>query len=162
MRVRRETVLPTTMQDAWAVITDWERQADWMLDADRVTVVSGRREGVGVRLAVRTRVLGIWAFTEPIEVTGWDPPSGLRIRHGGPVRGTGSWRLVPVDGGTRFVWTEDVVLAGPIVGAVAARAYAPILGWLMGRAIAGLRDMVIARGPVGYASAERGSPADPG
>ena len=47
-----------------------------MLDADRVEVVSAHREGLGVRLAVRTRLLGLPAFTEPMEVIGWEPPDG--------------------------------------------------------------------------------------
>src|SRR5512134_1510147 len=118
---------------------DWERQADWMLDADSVRVVSAHREGVGVALAVRTRLFGIPAFTEPMEVTGWDPPRGLRIRHGGPIRGEGTWRLVPVDGGTRFTWIEEIRLAVPLVGGLAARLYAPVMRVLMGRAMTGLR-----------------------
>jgi hypothetical protein len=146
--VERAIVLPTTPGEAWAVLTDWERQADWMLDADRVEVVSTERQGVGVRLAVRTRVFGLPAFVEPIEVVGWDPPAELRIRHGGAVRGEGSWRLEPVPGGTRFSWTEDVALAVPALGGLAGRLYAPVLRWLMGRAMAGLRASIIARGPV--------------
>jgi carbon monoxide dehydrogenase subunit G len=148
MTVERAIVLPTTPDEAWAVLTDWERQADWMLDADRVEVVSPERAGVGVRLAVHTRVFGVPAFVEPIEVTAWDPPAALGIRHGGAVRGTGTWRLAPVPDGTRFTWTEDVALALPIVGDLAGRAYTPVLRWLMGRAMAGLRASIIARGPV--------------
>ena len=90
-----------------------------MLDADRVAVVSDRREGVGVRLAVRTRVLGVFVFTEPIEVTVWEPPSRLEVRHGSVVRGTGTWVLLPAEGGTRFTWIEDVDLRVPAVGRAA-------------------------------------------
>jgi carbon monoxide dehydrogenase subunit G len=148
MRVEREIELPATPEEAWAVLTEWERQADWMLDADRVDVVSEAREGTGVRLAVRTRVLGIPAFTEPMQVTGWDPPRELGISHGGPVRGDGRWRLEPIPGGTRFLWTEEVSLRAPLVGELAARLYAPVMRRLMGRAMAGLRASLIARGPV--------------
>src|SRR5580765_7747786 len=77
MHVERAIVLPTTPRGAWSVLVDWERQADWMLDADRVEVVSDLREGVGVRLAVRTRLLGVPTFTEPMEVTVWEPPRRL-------------------------------------------------------------------------------------
>jgi hypothetical protein len=145
--VRREIELPCRREEAWQVLVDWERQADWMLDADSVEVVSPQSEGVGVRLAVRTRVFGIPAFTEPIEVTEWDPPEMLRIRHGGPVSGEGVWRLSETEHGTRFSWTEDVTLAVPIVGGLAAATYAPVLGWLMDRAMRGLRTYVIASGP---------------
>ena len=59
MLVRVGTSLPCPPEEAWAILLAWERQADWMLDADRVEVVSQEREGVGVRLAVRTRILGV-------------------------------------------------------------------------------------------------------
>ena len=93
VRVERRITLPCTPEDAWAVLAEWEAQAAWMRDADSVRVISPHRTGVGVRLAVRTRLFGIPAFTDPIEVTAWDPPRSLEITHGGPVRGTGTWTL---------------------------------------------------------------------
>ena len=147
MRVEREIVLPTTAQEAWAVLMDWERQADWMLDADRVDVISSRREGVGVRLAVRTRIMGI-AFDEPMEITGWDRPRRLEIRHGSVVVGLGVWRLEAVEGGTRFTWSEDIRLRVPLLGELAAWCYRPVLWALMGRAQTSLRRHIIAIGPV--------------
>ena len=147
MLVRVGTSLPCSPEEAWASLLAWERQADWMLDADRVEVVSANREGVGVRLAVRTRILGLPAFTEPMEVIGWEPPRRLVLRHGGLVSGEGTWTLTPEPGGTRFGWTEDVRLRVPMVGEAAARLYAPVLRRLMRRAAAGLRGAVIASGP---------------
>jgi len=147
MEVVREIVLPCPPDEAWVVLMDWERQADWMLDADWVRVLSAHREGVGVMLAVRTRLFGIPAFTEPMEITGWDPPRELRIRHGGPVQGDGTWRLAPVDGGTHFTWIEQIRLAVPLVGGLAARIYAPVMRALMDRAMVGLRGHVVATGP---------------
>lgn len=147
MRVERIVALPCTIEEAWATLTEWERQADWMLDADRVRVTSELREGVGVRLAVRTRILGIPAFTEPMEVTTWDPPSTLAIRHGSWVVGAGTWTLDPIDGGTRFMWTEDVRFRLPVLGGAIAAVYRPLMGTLMRRAQLQLRRSVIARGP---------------
>lgn len=147
MRVEREIILPATPEEAWTVLTDWERQAGWMLDADRVEVVSAHRRGVGVRLAVKTRIAGIAAFVEPVAVTGWDPPRRLDIRHGSFVAGDGAWVLERVLGGTRFIWIEDIRLRVPLVGEVAARAYRPVMRMLMGRAMQGLRRYVIATGP---------------
>lgn len=140
-------MLPCTLEQAWAVLSDWERHADWMLDADRVTVVSAQREGVGTRVAVKTRLFGIPAFTEPMEVIGWEPPTRLTMRHGSPVEGVGTWELSATEGGTRFVWIEDVSARVPVVGELAARCYAPVLRSLMGRALQGLRSSVIASGP---------------
>jgi carbon monoxide dehydrogenase subunit G len=148
MQVSRAIILPAMKEEVWAVLMDWERQADWMRDADGVRVVSRERAGVGVRLAVRTRLFGIPAFTEPMEVTLWDPPATMTIRHAGPVAGTGTWTLEPVEAGTRFTWTEDVELAVPMVGAIAARLYRPMLGRSMDGAMQGLRRYIIARGPL--------------
>jgi hypothetical protein len=147
MHVERAIVLPTTLNGAWSVLVDWERQADWMLDADRVEVISDSREGVGVRLAVKTRLLGVPAFTEPMEVTVWEPPRRLVIRHGSLVAGTGVWDLVPLDGGTGFRWSEDIRLRVPAIGELAAWAYGPVMRALMGRAQRSLRTHIIAIGP---------------
>ncbi len=148
MFVEREIVLPVPLEEAWTVLMDWERQAAWMLDADSVEVVSDQRDGVGVRLEVRTRIFGIPAFTEPMEVVGWDPPRRLDIRHGSLVSGTGTWLLDPTEGGTRFTWREEIVLAVPVVGDLAATMYRPVMHALMGRAMQGLRRYLIAMGPV--------------
>jgi uncharacterized protein YndB with AHSA1/START domain len=147
VRVRVEELLPCPPEEAWAILLDWERQADWMLDADRVEVVGERREGLGVRLSVRTRVLGLPAFTDPMEVVAWDPPRRLALRHGAIVEGVGTWSFDREPGGTRFVWAEDVRLRVPLVGDLAARIYAPVLRRLMQRAAAGLRRRVIDTGP---------------
>ena len=147
MHVEHSVDLPVPVDVGWRALVDWERQADWMLDADSVRVLTDAREGVGVRLAVRTRLFGIPAFVEPMEVVVWDPPRRLVVRHGGPVAGTGSWVLDPAPGGARLTWSEDVALRLPVVGALAARAYAPIMRALMGRAADGLRRSLIASGP---------------
>lgn len=147
MTARRTIDLPCRIEEAWTVLTRWERQADWMLDADSVVVRSPHREGVGVRLDVRTRLFQIPAFVDPMEVVGWDPPHTLTIAHGGPVQGRGVWTLDRIEGGTRFTWTEDVSLEAPVVGRLAAALYAPIMRVLMGRAQRGLRSLIIASGP---------------
>jgi uncharacterized protein YndB with AHSA1/START domain len=145
--VERAITLPVPIEEAWTALLDWERQAEWMLDADSVTVLSEHREGVGVRLAVRTRIAGIPAFTEPMEVVAWDPPHRLDIRHGSLVSGTGTWLLEPTDDGTTFTWRDEIRLAVPLVGELAALAYRPVMRTLMGRAMHGLRAYLIAAGP---------------
>jgi hypothetical protein len=117
----------------------WERQAAWMADADEVRVLGDAREGVGVRIAVRTRVLGVPAFTDILEVVRWEPPRLLQIVHLRFVHGAGEWRLDPIDAErTRFTWTEDLRLPVPVLGELALRGYALVMRRLMRRAIAGL------------------------
>jgi uncharacterized protein YndB with AHSA1/START domain len=145
MEVSRSIELTCPVPEAWRVLTDWERQAEWMRDADSVRVVSEHREGVGVRLAVRTRLFGIPAFTEPMEVVAWEPPTRLAIVHGGPVAGDGEWTIEPAGGGSVFTWTERVRLRIPLIGELAAWCYRPVMWTLMGRAQRGLRDAVASR-----------------
>jgi Polyketide cyclase / dehydrase and lipid transport len=148
VKVRCKIDLPCTPEEAWAALTRWERQVDWMADADRIDVVSAARAGIGVRLAVRTRLFQIPAFTETLEVVRWEPPRLLEIVHGPPVAGRGTWSLAPVAGGTRFTWTEAATLGVPVIGAVAAAAYAPVARWLIGRSQRALRRLLIASGPM--------------
>ncbi len=138
MRVGREVVLPVPPAAAWAALTDWDRQAEWMRDADRVEVVSPQRTGLGTMVAVRTRVLHVPLFTERLEVVGWDPPRELRIAHRSFVRGTGTWSLEPAGTGTRFRWVEQISLPVPILGELALRVYRPFMRRLMGGA---MRDL---------------------
>lgn len=147
MRISASIALPCSLSEAWEALTRWERQVDWILDADRIAVVSSERSGIGVRLDVHTRVFQISAFTERVEVVGWDPPHRLEIAHGPPVRGRGTWALTPIDAGTRFTWTEDVELGFPIVGA-ATRIYAPVARRLMARSQRALKALIMASGPM--------------
>ena len=143
MRLAVEAVLPAPPERVWTVLLDWERQADWMKDADSVRVISAHREGVGVRVAVRTRLFNVPLFTEVLEVVAWEPPRYLLMAHGGLVRGTGKWALQADPGGTRFTWTEEIALAVPLVGGVAAQLYGPFLRRLMTGGVRRLREVVL-------------------
>jgi hypothetical protein len=144
MRVEVGVTLPVRPDTAWSILTRWEEQPWWMKDADRVEVLSRHREGLGVRLAVRTRVFNVPAFTEELEVTGWEPPERLEITHRSFLRGRGVWTLEAVPGGTDFTWLEDVALPVPVLGELALLAYRPFLRHLMRGALDGLRRYVIA------------------
>jgi hypothetical protein len=147
VRIERWVDLPCPQADAWEVLTRWERQPDWMLDAVRIDVRSEHRTGPGVRLDAHSRLFQLPAFTEPMEVVDWDPPSRLVIAHGAPLRGRGTWTLTAIDAGTRFTWTEEFALGVPLVGAAAAALYGPVARWLMGRSQRALKALILASGP---------------
>ncbi len=146
MRIEREVGFPVPPERLLSVLVDWERQAGWMGDADRVEVVSPTRAGVGTTIVVATRVLGLPVLNERLEVTEWDPPRRLVIAHRRAIRGVGTWLLTAAGRGCRFRWTEDVSLPVPIVGELALRAYRPLMGRLMLRSLWRLRAQV-ERGP---------------
>ena len=164
MPIVRRVVLPATPEACWEVLTDWERQAEWMRDADRVDVLSLHRTGVGVTLAVRTLLFGVPAFTERLEVVEWDPPHRLVVAHRSAIRGTGEWRLAPIVGGTRFVWIEDVTLPGGALGRAALAAYRPVVRRLMRGTMHDLRRRFagVGRHERDYSEGEQGSPGRPG
>jgi hypothetical protein len=153
MKVAVAGSLPVPPRAAWRALVDWEGQAGWMLDADRVTVLGGVREGVGTRVAVRTRVLGIPAFTEVLEVTRWAPGLGLEVRHSGLLGGHGRWRLRPDGPGSAFLWEEDVRLPLAPLGEVALWCYRPVMRFLMGRSMR--RLAAVLAGPVSGEGAGR-------
>jgi len=145
MIVTVETPLPVPGPRAWAALIEWERQADWMRDADSVRVLSATREGVGVRLAVKTRVLNVPMFTEILEVIAWEPPSRLAMAHRSFIRGTGEWTLEPDAVGSRWRWTERLSLPVPVLGELALRVYRPFMRHLMRRASQGFRQSLTPR-----------------
>ena len=147
MRIERSIDLPGTLEATWAVLTDWERQADWMRDADEVRVLTPEREGSGVTVAVKTRVLNVPVFTEHLEVLEWEPPRRLVLAHRSFIEGTGEWRLEPVARGTRFTWIEELGLPLPLVGEAALRVYRPFMARLMAGGMEALRRFTIATGP---------------
>lgn len=142
MRVERQIVLPALPAGAWAVLVDWERQREWMADADEVRVISAAREGVGTTVDVKTRVLNVSLFTERLEVIGWDPPRELRMAHRSFIGGTGTWTLTPAGTGTRFRWIEDLSLPLPFLGELALLIYRPFMRHLMRRAMQDLQAHV--------------------
>lgn len=139
MRVGSSIVLPVGPTAAWEVLLRWEDQARWMKDADSVEVLTARREGVGTRIAVRTRVWNVPLFTEQLEVVLWEPPRRLVMAHRSFVRGVGTWALAPEGVGTRFTWTEELSLPIPVLGELALLVYRPFMRHLMRGALQRLR-----------------------
>jgi Polyketide cyclase / dehydrase and lipid transport len=98
----------------WAALTDWIRSGEWMLATD-VRTVGGPAQGIGGRLAARTGVPvpGGWhlGVLDTMEITGWDPPRRVEVRHTGRVvRGGGVFEVRPHGAGSTLVWTEDLDL----------------------------------------------------
>jgi hypothetical protein len=142
VRVSAQTELGLPLGEAWRRLLAWEDQITWIGDAVSVRVLTSHRGGVGVIVAVRTRVLGVALLTDRLEVTVWDPPRRLVMAHRGPVRGVGEWLLQPVGGGTRFIWTEDLALPVPILGELLLLMYRPFMHRLMRGSLSNLKRMV--------------------
>ena len=142
MRISAQVELALPPGEAWRRLLAWEDQITWIEDAVSVRVLTSYRRGVGVVVAVRTRVLGIPLLTDRLEVTVWDPPRRLVMAHRSLVRGVGEWFLQRVGGGTRFTWTEELALPVPILGELIMVAYRPFMHRLMRRSLSNLERTV--------------------
>ncbi len=100
----------------WAVLTAWERQPEWMLDAEDVEVLTPERVGRGVTIRCPTNLFGV-TVQDVMRVTGWDEPTYLEVVHlGRIITGTGAFELSPLPGGgCRVRWWEEI---GPPFGRV--------------------------------------------
>jgi Polyketide cyclase / dehydrase and lipid transport len=95
----------------WEVVTDWERQGEWILGT-RVTVPGpddGRR--LGARFSAFTGI-GPVGFTDPMEVVEWDPPRRCVVTHlGRVVRGDGVFEVTELGPErSQFLWSERLEL----------------------------------------------------
>lgn len=115
-RIEAVTHVEAPVPRVWERLVDWERQAEWMVDARSVSVLSQAREGVGVELRCRTNILG-FVVNDDLSVTEWKEPAVLGVRHLGlVVRGVGAFELSPTAYGTRLEWWEEAEAPGGVVG----------------------------------------------
>jgi hypothetical protein len=151
VKVTVGTHLAASPEEVWEVVTRWEEQPRWMVDAGRVEVSGGRRAGLGTRVAATTLVLGLPVLREVLEVTEWVPASRLGLAHRSLVRGHGEWRLRRTERGTRFLWREELSLPVPVMGELVLRIYRPLMALLMRRSLSNLARVVEARGGLAVA-----------
>ena len=119
--------VPGTPEIVWDLITDWERQGDWMLEARDFEVIGDQRSGVGVRARATVSIAGL-TTTDTVLVTGWEPERRLALRHEGWVSGTGEMTLTPAGlSRTKLLWTEELEPPLGALGAVGLTAFKPIM-----------------------------------
>jgi hypothetical protein len=112
-----------------------------MKEARDFTVVSDRREGVGVEATATIRILGI-TTRDRIRVTRWEPPTILEIAHLGWVRGTGYMELAPTEEGSHLFWRESLQPPWGIAGRLGMRMLRPSMRRIFQRDLGLLRDLV--------------------
>ncbi|MFN2586665.1 MAG: SRPBCC family protein [Actinomycetota bacterium] len=124
---------PAPPEVVWDLLTDWEHQGDWMLEAGDFVVVSDEREGVGVEAEATLRIGGI-KTRDRVRVAEWDPPRRLAIEHLGWVQGRGVIELTPVAGvRTHVLWREELRPPLGLLGAVGMTALKPLMGRIFRR-----------------------------
>jgi hypothetical protein len=81
-----------------------------------------------------------------MEVTRWEPPRRVDVRHlGRVVRGTGTFTVDPAPGGAWFTWTEDLDLPLGALGRLGFLPIRPAVVLMLRRNLARLARRVEAR-----------------
>jgi carbon monoxide dehydrogenase subunit G len=132
----------------FAAVADWEGQSAWV--AFTTVTAEGGPHRVGERLLAVTKVAGV-GFSDPMEVTRWEPPRRVDVRHDGRVlRGSGTFLVEPAPGGAWFVWSEDLDLPLGVVGRLGFAVVGPAFRLMLRRSLRRLARMVeSAPGPRG-------------
>jgi carbon monoxide dehydrogenase subunit G len=127
----------------FAAVADWEGQSEWV--AFTKVTADGGPHRVGERLVAVTKVAGV-GFSDPMELTRWEPPHRAEVRHlGRVVRGTGTFLVEPAPGGAWFVWAEDVDLPLGVVGRLGFVVVGPAVRLLLRRSLRRLARRVESR-----------------
>jgi hypothetical protein len=101
------TFIAAAPEAVWGVLSNLERQTDWMVDLRRLDITSQERSGVGAVMDVTSELFGMPVVKDVMEITAWEPPVRMDVLHRGQFHGTGQFLLEPVENGTIFTWVED-------------------------------------------------------
>ena len=145
MRVHLEgrVAIAAPPEAVFDAVADWEGQSEWV--ALTTVTAGGGPPRVGERLVAVTKVAGI-GFSGPMEVTRFEPPSRIDVRHlGRVVRGTGTFRVEPAPGGAWFSWAEDVELPRGVAGRLGFVVVGPLFRLLLRRSLRRLARRVESR-----------------
>jgi hypothetical protein len=106
-RLDIRTFIAAPPETVWDVISDLERQRDWMVDLRSLDIVSEQPSGLGAILHVTSELFGLPVVKDVMTITAWEPPYRMDVLHSGQFHGTGSFLLERVDNGAIFTWIED-------------------------------------------------------
>lgn len=136
-RIEVVTHVEAPRSKVWDLLVSWERQAEWMVDARSVVVLTPAREGVGVTIRCRTDIAGL-VVNDDLQVTQWKEGSVLAMRHlGRLIRGVGAFELSDTPYGTRLLWWEELeVPLGAVGDALAGVIVVPWVERIFRRSLA--------------------------
>ena len=157
--VELAATMPGPPAVVWELITDWEHQDDWMLEASDFVVLSEHREGIGVEAEATVKIGGI-STRDKVVVTGWEPGRRLAIAHEGWVSGRGEFHLTPLGKDrTHVFWREELEPPLGALGAVGLMGFKPLMKRIFARDLRVLAGLVRAR--VASAGKRSKAPRDP-
>jgi uncharacterized protein YndB with AHSA1/START domain len=143
VQLEERVAVAAPLEAVFAAVADWEAQSEWV--AFTKVTADGGPHRVGERLVAVTKVAGV-GFSDPMEVTRWEPPHRIDVRHlGRVVRGTGTFRFEPAPGGAWFTWTEEVDMPLGVLGRLGFAVVGPAFRLLLRRSLRRLARRVESR-----------------
>ena len=125
----------------WEAVADVRRHSDWMADAAEIRLTSAQTTGVGTTFECETRV-GPLRTLDRMAVTDWEEGRLMGVEHRGLVTGVGRFRLEDQsDGGTTFIWEEDLSFPWWLGGRATAALARPLLALIWRRNLRRLAAM---------------------
>jgi hypothetical protein len=124
------TFIAAPLDACWAVVTDFDRYAEWANDIKSVTVLERDSQGRGTHVTFRAGAFGrSTSYTLAYDYS--DAPHRLAwVQAAGDItaRLDGDYRFTEGDGGTEVTYNLLVELKVPLPGFVKQRAAARIIG----------------------------------
>jgi uncharacterized membrane protein len=124
------THIDAPLRECWAVVTDFDRYAEWAADIKSVTVLESDNQGRGARVTFRAGAFGrSTSYTLAYDYS--DAPNRLAwVQSAGDItsRLDGDYIFTEADGGTDVTYNLLVELKVPLPGFVKQRAAARIIG----------------------------------
>jgi hypothetical protein len=146
--VEMAETMPGPPEIVWELITDWEHQGDWMLEASDFVVTSPQRQGVGVEAEATVGIGGV-KTRDRVRVAAWEPNRLLAIEHGGWVSGRGEIYLTPLGPGlTHVFWSEVLEPPLGLLGTAGLWCFRPLMGSIFRRDLRVLASLVRVRARV--------------
>jgi hypothetical protein len=144
MDIKVSIELPTSVENSWKYIADIQSHTQWMQDALSITITSDKCKGVGTTFECLTAV-GPFRLTDEMEITDWQPPYLMGVKHNGLVSGRGKFSLEIIETGTLFTWEEDLELSWKYGGKLGESLAAPILKAIWKKNLRALRAQILNR-----------------
>lgn len=145
VHIEMAATMPGPPEVVWELITDWEHQDDWMLEASDFVVLTKHREGIGVEAEATVKIGGI-KTRDKVRVTGWEPNRRLAIAHEGWVSGRAELHLTPLGKDrTHIFWREELEPPIGALGALGLTGFKPFMRRIFVRDLRILAGLVRAR-----------------
>ena len=139
--VRSSVSIGAPRHVVWEAVADVRRHSDWMADAAEIRLTSVQATGVGTTFECETRV-GPLRTLDRMAVTDWEEGRLMGVEHRGLVTGVGRFRLEDQsDGGTTFIWEEDLSFPWWLGGRATAALARPLLALIWRRNLRRLAGM---------------------